>query len=325
MQKKYDVCGIGTPVVDILINAEDHHLEDLKIRKGATNLINERKADFIMKYLKDQDQKIACGGDCPNTMLGIASLGGKVVYSGNIGLDEHGKIFEDGLLKEGILCNLNRKKGKTSSCFILVTPDSERSMNLLLSKCENNKYKINKEHIINSKYIYLTGHMFDYKHQINAVLSSMKLARKHNVRAAFDLGDPNSVRKNKILFQRIVKEYVNVLFANEEEAELFTNESDYMKALDKISKLVDVAIIKIGSRGSVIKYKSKIIRVEPFNVNAVDTTGAGDMYAAGFLFGLSQSYSLEKSGRIASYLSSRVVEKIGARLDYPLKDLIQNL
>jgi len=325
MQKKYDVCGIGTPVVDILINAKDHHLKDLKIRKGATNLINERKADYLMDYFKDQDIKIACGGDCPNTMLSIASLGGKAVYSGNIGLDKYGRIFEEELLKEGILCNLNRKKGKTSSCFILVTPDSERSMNILLSKCENNKFQINKKHIINSKYIYITGHMFDYKHQINTVIESMKIAKRNNVRVAFDLGDPISVKNNRNLFYKIVKRYVNVLFANEEEAELFTNESDYTKALNKIFKLVDVAVIKLGSRGSIIKYKNKIIRVKPFEVNAIDTTGAGDMYAAGFLFGLSHGYSLERSGRIASYLAAKVVEKVGARLDYSLKNEIENL
>ena len=198
-------------------------------------------------------------------------------------------------------------------------------MNTFLSNCENNDYKINREHIINSKYFYVTGHMFDSPHQIRAVLTSMKLAKKHNVRVAFDLADPNSVKNNKILFRKIIKEYVNVLFANEEEAKNFTNESDCMKALKKISNLVNIAIVKTGSKGSIIKFKDKVIKVKPYKVNAVDTTGAGDMYAAGFLYGLSREYSLEKSGKIASFLSSKVVEKYGARLCVPLKGMISNL
>jgi sugar/nucleoside kinase (ribokinase family) len=325
MEKKYDVCGIGTPVVDVLINAEDSHIDELRITKGATDLIDEKKAEFLMNYFKKHKTKIVCGGDCCNTLIGIASLGGKAVFSGNIGLDEYGRVFESGLKKEGVMCNLNKLNGKTSSCFILVTPDSERSMNLLLSNCENNNYKINREHIINSRYIYVTGHMFDNPHQIRAVITSMKLAKKHNVRVAFDLGDPNSVKKNKRLFHKLIKEYVNVLFANEEEAEIFAGKSDYMESLNEISKKVDVAIVKIGSRGSVIKYKNKIIKVKPFKTNAVDTTGAGDMYAAGFLYGLSQKYSLERSGKIASFLSSKVVENYGARIDSSLKEMISSL
>ncbi len=323
--KKYDICGIGTPVVDVLINADESHIKELKITKGATDVIDEKKADYLINYFKNHKTNIVCGGDCCNTLIGVASLGGKAIFSGNVGLDKYGRIFEQGLIEKGVKCNLNKMQGKTSSCFILVTPDSERSMNILLSDCEKNNFKINREHIINSKYFYVTGHMFDSPSQIRAALISMRLAKKHNVRVAFDLGDPNSIKKNKRLFRKIIKRYVNVLFANEEEAEIFTNDSDYKNSLKKISKLVDVVVIKLGERGSILKYKNKVIKVNPFKANAVDTTGAGDMYAAGFLFGLSQRYSLERSGKIASFLSSKVVEDYGARLDYSLKEMIKKI
>jgi len=323
--KKYDVCGIGTPVVDVLINADDSHIEELKITKGATDIIDEKKAEYLIRYFKNHNTNIVCGGDCCNTLIGVASLGGKAIFSGNIGLDEYGRIFEQDLIEKGVECNLNKIEGKTSSCFILVTFDSVRSMNILLSDCEKNNFKINREHIINSKYIYVTGHMFDSPSQIKAALVSMRLAKKHNVRVAFDLGDPNSIKKNKSLFRKITKRYVNVLLANEEEAKIFTDDSNYKESLEKISKLVDVVVIKLGERGSIIKYKNKVIEVNPYKANAVDTTGAGDMYAAGFLFGLSQKYSLEKSGKIASYLSSKVVEDYGARLNSSLKEMIKEL
>lgn len=327
--KKYDVYGIGTPFIDILVNANDEHIDKFNFKKGSTHIVDGKKADYILNCLKGNDIrndiKIASGGDCSNTLIGIASLGGKVVFNGNIGNDNHGRLFEDELIREGVLCNLNKKNGFSNKCIVMITPDSERTMATLFGECMDEDFKINEKHIAQSKYLYVTGHMFDNIYQKKAALQAMKIAKRNNVRIAFDLADPLAVKNNKNLFIKIVKNYVNVLFANEEEAEIFTNESDYMKSLKKISGMVDVAIVKIGSRGSVVKFRNKIIKIKPYYAEAIDTTGAGDMYAAGFLYGLSQRFSLERSGKIASFLSSRVVEQIGARLNIPLNGMISGL
>jgi sugar/nucleoside kinase (ribokinase family) len=325
MDKKYDVCGVGAPFIDILINVEDHHLDKFKLTKGGTQILDNKKFDSLLKYFKTHKYKIASGGDCANTLVGIASLGGKAVFSGNVGLDKHGIIFEQELVKEGVECNISKHKGKTSTCIVLVTPDSERSFTNLFGECLSKDFSVNKEHVVNSKYVYMTGHMFHNEAQKKAVFEVLDIAKENNIKVAFDLGDPLVVKSNKALFYDIVKGYVDVLFANEAEAEKFTNEKDYRKALDKISKLVDVVVIKLGDKGSVIKYKNKIINIKPYKANAIDTTGAGDLYSAGFLYGLTHNLSLEKSGKIASYLSSRVVEKLGARLDASLKEMIKKI
>ena len=328
MKKKYDVYGIGTPMVDILCKVKDHHLEKIGIPKGVMNLIDAKRAEDILKHIKEGKiiSELHSGGDCPNTISSIGILGGNVVFSGVVGDDELGKVFHKKLEESKVVPHIKKAGKKTASCIIMVTPDTERSMSTHLATCELYDLDcIGREFLVNSKYLYVTAYMLDFPQQKKVLVEAMRLAKKNNVRVAFDLADPFVVQRHKIYIKKLINEYVNLLFANEEESKAFTGETDYNAALEKLSKMVDLAVIKLASKGAILNYKNKTIKVKPFKVKAIDSTGAGDNFAAGFLYGLTQGYSIEKSGKIASYVSSRIVMKLGTKLDSKIKKEIETL
>ena len=159
-----------------------------------------------------------------------------------------------------------------------------------------------------------------------ASLKAMKIAKKNNITISADLSDPSLIERNLDELRRIVKNYVDILFLNEDEAKVFTGEKDEKEALLKASKYVKLAIVKLGANGSMMKIRNNILKFKPFKPKQVlDTTGAGDMYAAGVLFGISNGLSLERSGKIASYAAAKVIEQVGARLNYNLRDYLEFL
>jgi sugar/nucleoside kinase (ribokinase family) len=326
VKKKYDVYGIGTPMVDVLCKVENRHLEKIGIPKGVMSLIDEKRAEHILNHIKKSNiiSELHSGGDCPNTISSIGILGGNVVFSGVVGDDEFGKVIHKKLKESKVIPHIKKSGKKTASCIIMVTPDTERSMNTHLATCELYDLDcISREFLVNSKYLYVTAYMLDFPQQKKVLVEAMKIAKKHNVRIAFDMADPFVVQRHKEYMKKLISEYVNVLFANEEESKAFTGESDYNVALEKLSKMVDLAVIKLASKGAILKYKNKTIKIKPFKVKAIDSTGAGDNFAAGFLYGLTRGYSIEKSGKIASYVSSRIVMKLGTKLDSNIKKDIE--
>jgi len=181
--------------------------------------------------------------------------------------------------------------------------------------------EINEADIIEAKFLHLTGYVLDGEQTRKAALQALDIAKNNNVKVCLDLADTNVVKRKREILESIIKEYVDILIANENEARAFTGEEPE-KAIDKLSKITDIAIIKIGEKGSLIKSKGKLIRIAGFKVNAIDTTGAGDIYTAGFLYGLLNNLDLETSGKIASFIASKVVQVRGARLDrMPIEEI----
>jgi len=321
--KEYDVYGIGSALMDFLIEADEELLKQFNLKKGNMHLIDEKASIELLKKIKEYNMEIAPGGSSANTLAGIALLGGKVVFCGKVGDDEHGHMYEKKMAKN-IKSNISKTNVLTGHAITFITKDSERTFATHLGAALHlKKEDIIEEDIKKSKILHIEGYQLEDKGLREASLHAMEIAKKHDTKVSIDLADPGLVERNKEDLMNIVKKYADIVFANENEAKAFTGK-DEEEALDEISKMVDIAIVKIGEKGSFIK-KDKIIRIPGFKVKAVDTTGAGDMFAAGFLYGLCKDYDLEKCGKIGAYVAAKVVEKIGARLDKISKEEIDKL
>ena len=319
--KTFDVYGIGNPIVDILAQVEDELLDKLHLPKGIMSLVDPERSEELLGSVRLVENTIMPGGSCCNTMIGIANLGGKSAFAGVIGKDDYGLEFEKKLADFGVHSNLVREEGVTGTSVILITPDSERTMNTHLGVCSLlQKKHLLVNNILKSKIFHTTAYALDTFPE--TTLHAMELAKEQGIMISFDLSDPFLIRAKKDELKQVIIDYADIVFLNAEEARLFTDKKP-VDALKDLSKLCDIVVLKTGAEGSMVSERGTIIKIEPFKVDAIDTTGAGDMYAAGFLYGITNGYSLEDSGKIASFAAAKIVEVMGARLDYNLKDQIK--
>ncbi|MDI6703546.1 MAG: adenosine kinase [bacterium] len=321
---QYDVFGIGNALMDILIKVNDQELRDLDIKKGRVQLVNEEEAKEIQGKIKGKEIQMAPGGSSANTVSGVVNLGGKAAFCGKVGMDEYGIVYEQKMVKDGVSSKIVRGEGMTGKAFTFITPDSERTFATYLGASKYlMKEDISEKDIIQSRFLHLTGYVLENGLQ-DVSLHAMEIAKKNGVKISLDLADISLIEGNLAFFKEIVKEYANIVFVNEQEAEAFTKKKA-IKALDEIANIVDIAVVKLGKKGSLIKQDAKVYEIPPVKTNPVDTTGAGDMYNAGILYGLSQGKDLCTSGRIGSFVASKIVEQLGARLDYSLKDEVSEI
>lgn len=324
---KYDVIGIGNPLVDLTVKVENQILEELNIKSGSMNLFADEKLQKLMDMVKDNILKTSPGDSTANTLAGIANFGGNVAYIGKTGDDQYGKMFTDSLIKDNVISKIVKSSESTGKVIAFVTPNTERTFIVNLGASKNlEPSDINPEDIKDSKFLHVTGYQLEdgTPNLKAATLEAMKIAKENDVKVSIDLADAQLIKRNLEFLKTIINKYVYIVFSNEDEAEAFTG----MKpedALEEISKTCNVAVVKIGEGGSYIKSKDNLCKVPIFKVNAVDTTGAGDMYSAGVLYGLSNNLSFAESGKIGAYAASRVVEQYGARLEYSLKEKIKDL
>jgi sugar/nucleoside kinase (ribokinase family) len=324
---KYDVFGIGSALMDTSIYVDEFDLKNLRLQKGSMHLIDNLHLDFFKKFLQNKNKKQQAGGSVSNTMAGIANLGGKSFFNAKVGRDRLGFDYEMMMKQQNVFCELKKDNGYTGNVLALITKDSERTFATHLGSAVNfGKKDLNIKALLQSKILHIEGYVLENSPQKEAALYAMKMAKRNNIIVSVDLSDASLIQRNLKYFKKIVKKYVNILFLNEKEAEAFTGIKEPKKALIEASKYVKLAIVKIGKDGSMMKIKNKILLFRHFpSNNVVDTTGAGDMYAAGVLYAIANNLSLEQAGKIASYASTKVVEQIGARLDYSLKEKIKDL
>ncbi len=324
----HDVVSIGNPLMDVLIDVEEGFLKELGLVKGNMHLLNEEEIAKIEDKLDRNKIKLAPGGSEANTLTALSMLGHRVVYFGKVGKDDHGENYHNKLIENGILSKVIKVDGMTGRAITFITPDSERTFATHLgvaTMLEDNE--VNEADIMEAKFLHITGYIFCAESTKRATMQALDIAKNNNVKICLDLADSNVVKANKKLLSSIIKEYVDIVIANETEAKEFTGEEPE-QAINILSEISNIAIIKIGEKGSLIKQKDNLIRIKGFKANAVDTTGAGDIYTAGLLYGLLNNLDLETSGKIASFIASKVVEVKGARLDkMPIEEinkLLQN-
>ncbi|MCS6948912.1 MAG: adenosine kinase [Armatimonadota bacterium] len=312
----FDVFGMCNALVDIQARVEDSFIAELGLQKGGMFLIDEAQKSLLAERLADHMIHSEAGGSGANTMIGVALLGGKACYTSKVGDDENGELYRRSLHKKGVKPNLALGEGSTGISCILLTPDAQRTMCTHLGASQQLRpEEVNVDDLRQSRYLYITGYLWDTESQKMAVLHAMQEANRAGVRVAFSLSDLFCVRRHKTDFQRLLEQHVDVLIGNAAEAQELTDTNDPHRAAQVLADYCDIAVVTMDSRGALIRHRKTVYEVPAFRVRAVDATGAGDMFAAGLLYGLCTGLPLEVSGRLAAYTAAQVVTKIGARLD----------
>ena len=326
--KKFDVFGIGNALVDCVCLVSDSFLDDNNIEKGLMTIVDDKKQKSIIEKIKDTDPFIQSGGSVPNSIYTLSNLGGSGYLSFLISNDSYGNLYLNDIKKSGI--NTADKKyyfgdGMTGSCLVLTTPDAERTMNTCLGASSNFSIKnINFDDLKLSRYLYIEGYLVTSDVAIEAIKKSISFSIENDVKISLTFSDLSMVKYFREKFLNILNHKIDLLFCNQEEAKTFTGENNFKKCCEKMLEYSELVVITKGDKGSLIVSNSgENIEIEPKNVTPLDTVGAGDTYAGAFLYGINNGLSLKKSGELASSLSSKVVTKLGPRLDKNVIDGIK--
>lgn len=306
------VLGMGNALTDILLQIqEDSVLKRLNLPKGSMQLIDAAKSSEIRSFLDFSKALMATGGSASNTINGITKLGGVGGFIGKIGKDEVGEFFLNDSVQNGVTPHLLFSSNASGTCTVLVSTDGERTLCTFLgAACELEAEDLHADMFHGFDIFHIEGYLV----QNHALISTaVKLAKEAGLLVSIDLASYNVVEENLDFLQALVRDFVDIVFANEEEAKAFTGKEP-KEALLQIAELCDIAIVKIGKDGSYVKSGDNQYVIAPHLANCIDTTGAGDLYAAGFLYGLSNDLSLDKCGEIGALVSSKVVETLGAKM-----------
>lgn len=317
---------VGNAIVDVIVDVKDEFLIENNLKKGS--MIITSNEVFNNLFSKINNYSIKSGGSAANTAVGFSSFGGKSLFIGRTGKDDFGKAFSNDLQKSKVefyndeIISLN---SETSKCLILVSDDGERTMctnldasNFLLFK--NFDYSILKK----DDFFYIEGYLFDLDETKNSIIELCKHAKDRNLNLCLSLSDSFCVNRHRDDFIFLIKNYINVLFANEAELDsLCKFKNNLTKSHNFLKDLVQQSVITYGSKGSKIFLKEKIIQINPVKTSkVVDTTGAGDLYASGFLYGLSKRFSLVSCGLLAGKAATQIIQHYGARPEKDLSKLI---
>lgn len=306
------ILGIGNALLDVLLTLEsDKTLEELNMQKGTMDLISEEKMVLIHKAQAGLERHEAPGGSVCNTMRALANLGADSGYIGKIGSDHTGSFYEDAVKKANVTPFFVHTNGISGCSTVLISPDGERTMATFLGPAETlEDAEISDETLKSYDLIYVEGYLISNE---KLFLPILKRAKHLGLKVALDLSNFNIVNGYKDLLQEVIPNYVDILFSNETEAEAYTG-LEAEKAIREIVREVAISVVTIGKEGALAGSGSDFIRVPAMGGKPVDTTGAGDNFAAGFLYGQSIGASLEQSARIGSVLAGHVIEVIGPQV-----------
>lgn len=324
MSAKRAVAGIGNAIVDILAHTDDALLERLELAKGSMTLISVERAMELHSHL---ESSVECsGGSAANTMVGVASLGGQASYIGRVRDDALGEIFRSDIRAAGVSFDTPSADSgpPTGRCLIFVTPDAQRTMQTLLGASSTlGPDDVDPETIRGASYTFLEGYLWDPEPAKQAFLRAAEIAHAAGRKVALTLSDSFCVERHREEFRDLVSNHVDVLFANEAEVRSLYQTQDLDGALAALRGRCEIAVVTRSVNGSVVLSGEQVIRVEAEPVaEVVDTTGAGDMFAAGFLFGLSEGLDPATCGRIGSLAAAEIIGHFGARPESSLKDLV---
>ncbi|MFZ1989306.1 MAG: adenosine kinase [Alphaproteobacteria bacterium] len=322
---RYDVTGIGNAIVDVITQSSDKFLIENKIEKGAMTLIDTRRAEEL--YSKMGAGTESSGGSAANTIAGIASFGGKAAYIGKVADDQLGKAFAHDIKAIGVhYATLPLKHGEpTARCLIMVTPDAQRSMNTFLGASSLLSIKdVDAALVKESQVTFLEGYLFDPVEAKQAFYEAAGIAHEAGRKVALTLSDKFCVDRHRKDFQHLIETEVDILFANESEIVSLYETQGFDEAVHILRGKCEIAAVTRSEKGSVVLKGKDFHIIDPDKVRVVDTTGAGDLYAGGFLFGYAQGFDLVKAGRLGSLAASEVISHFGARPMASLKELARS-
>ncbi len=306
------ILDIGNALVDIMTQLpDDSTLEKFSLKKGSMQLSDRNFADKINIATSNFEKSQSSGGSAANTIHGLASLGVPTGYIGKVGKDEFGEFFSNDMKANGIEPFMLKSATDTGRAIALISPDSERTFATYLGAAiELSDSDLKVDQFSNYKILHIEGYLVQNH---NLMLKAAKLAKANDMKISIDMASFNIVEDNLEFLKDYVKNYVDIIFANEEESKAFTGKEPE-DSLNELAEQCEIAIVKIGSKGSMVKSEGKVYRIEAFKANSIDTTGAGDLYASGFLYGLVNNLPLNKCGSIGSLCASKVIEVIGSKM-----------
>jgi sugar/nucleoside kinase (ribokinase family) len=327
MSQLYDVAGVGNAIVDVIAATDDDFLLQHNIAKGVMTLIDEFRAHQLLEALPETQE--AAGGSAANTMAGLASLGGKGIFVGKVKEDRLGESFAEGLRAIDVHYDTAMAKDgpQTACCLIAVTPDGQRSMSTYLGAArEIAPGDIDEKAIAASKVLYIEGYLWDQPEAKAAITKAMAAAKHAGRKVAFTLSDPFCVSRWRDEFRELLETKIDILFANEHEAQALFEVEAFDDILQAVRPWHGIAALTRSAQGCVIAKGDEVhvLDAEPVE-RVVDTTGAGDQFAAGFLYGLTHGKSLRESGRLGAIAAAEVISHYGARPEINLRALAADL
>jgi sugar/nucleoside kinase (ribokinase family) len=319
---RFDVLGIGNAIVDVLARVEDDFLVAEGLHKGSMNLIDTERAEYL--YAKMGPGIESSGGSAGNTIFGLASLGGKTAYFGKVANDQLGEIFTHDMRSLGAHFNTLPLVGgvPTARSMILISPDGERTMNTYLgATAELTEQDIEEDIVTDSGILYMEGYLWDKENAKNAFRKAAKVAHAAGRKVSITLSDSFCVDRFREEFLELIQtKQVDIVFANESEAKALYQTSDRATALNALRQDTALSAVTLGKEGSVAIAGNQTHHVPACSIRElVDTTGAGDLYASGFLYGLSQDMSLEKCTMLGNFCAAEVIQHVGPRPEHDLR------
>ncbi len=321
-----DVYALGNALVDIQIHIQDSLLGELGLEKGNRYLTERCRQKEILQKLFGSDSlesarktgkvQTAAGGSAANTMYGISQLGGRAGFCGKIAKDGLGAIYAEHMKQSTVVFKENTGQGMTGTCVVLISEDAQRTMLTCLGVSGEIDYEdIDEELLKHSRYIYIEGYLFESECAARTMLRTVAVARKNGVKIALTASDANCVARYRDLLVQLIQNDVDLLFANAREAETISGADNKEAALRVLSGWCQGVAVTDGEHGSMVSFNGEVAKIAPYSVSALDTTGAGDAYAAGLLYGIASGRSIRESGMIASFFSAKVVAQTGPRFN----------
>ena len=316
--KKYHVYGMGAALVDTELEVSDSDLTNMGVDKGLMTLVDEARQAELLGHLESHMvySKRASGGSAGNTIIATSYFGGSTFFSGKVANDENGDFYMQDMKEAGVATiDAPAEAGVTGKCLILITPDAERSMNTFLGISETlSMREIDEQAIADSEYLYIESYLVTSDSGRAAATKACKIAKANNTKVAISFSDPGIIAHFGDGVKSIMGDKVDLVFCNEEEALSFAGTSDIDTAIDKIKAVSNEFIITLGAKGALVFDGSDLISVAGVAVTAVDTNGAGDMFAGAFLYGITNGMSATQAGTFASAAAAKVVSQYGPRL-----------
>ena len=305
------VIGMGNALTDILININnDEVLKTFGLPRGSMNLVDSELQRRISKEVADMPRTLSIGGSASNTIRAMAKLGNSTGYIGKVGHDNTGDFFEKAMINLGIQPFIFRGQARSGRCVSLVSTDGERTMCTFLGAAIEMSHKdLNSSIFTGYDCLYIEGYLVQ---DHNLIREAVKMAKNVGLKVAIDLASFNIVEENLQFLRTLANDYIDIIFANEQEAASFSGLNDPLKALDMISEMCELAVIKVGMRGAYIKHAGSVIHTDIMAAaKRIDTTGAGDFYAAGFLSGICHGFDLRQCGTLGAVTAGKVIEVVG--------------
>ena len=316
---KTRIVGLGSALVDILVTESDEFVRRIGVKKGGMTLVAMPDLETILNQASTKPIVVPGGSAC-NTAVGIGRLGGQSRFVGKRGDDDTGQFFENALVERGVEPLLMTSSLPTGRVLSIITPDAQRTMITYLgASADTQPEEITQACFTDSAVVHMEGYLL---FNPGLMTASLKAAKNAGALVSLDLASFTVVEQSKAILEDLIEQYVDILIANEDEAIAYTGLNDEARALDQLARYVNMAVLKVGARGSFIHHENRASHIPAQGAGtAIDTTGAGDLWASGFLFGLVNGYTREKCGRLASACGYEVCQVVGA--DIPAEGWIR--